>query len=206
MHIGARRFSIFRTEFLSGHEEWSKLAGVIYIHCISDERFDRIIGLDLKMACELCSNSKPKNLVFVSSAWDEVSRDIGEAHESRLSSGAFGVFLGLGAHIVRHDNTAQSAHNIIRRITESRSAASRIQREDIVDTATLEADNRRLSEQIRQYRAELEEVRETMHVLKGKDEEMVRALREKDEEMMQVLKEAEAAVAQALKEKDEEMM
>ena len=180
------------------------LVGVIYVHRISDTRFDRIDRIDITTSLELFSEPRLENFIIITNAWSEVSRDTGETHENRLSNS---MILRKGARMVRHDNTTQSAHDIIRRITRGRSAALRIQREDVVDTEALEADNRRLNEQIRQYRAELEEVREeTMHVLKGKDEEMVRALREKDEEMMQVLKEAEAAVAQALKEKDEEMM
>ena len=44
----------------------------------------------------------------------------------------------------------------------NRSAASQIRQEDITDIAALEANDKRLNEQIKQYRAELEEIREEM--------------------------------------------
>ena len=151
---------------------------------ISDERFDRIAELGIKNVVRLFSVRELRGLVLVTNAWGEVTRDIGEAHENRIHSEAFKNTLRKGAQMVRY-NTTQSAHDIIRRIMANRSAASQIRQEDITDIAALEANDKRLNKQIKQYRAELEEIRE---------------------EMMQVLKETEVAVAQALKERDDEMM
>jgi len=134
---------------------------------------------------ELCGDTTLKNVVLVTNMWGEVSRDIGESRENELSSNFFKPVLDKGAQMVRHHNTAQSAHEIIRRIMMNRPVVLQIQRElvdehkDIVDTAAGEAVNRELNEQIRRHQAELKVVQE----------EMMQALKEKDEETRQELEE-----------------
>ena len=109
--------------------------------------------------------------------WGEVSSDIGETRERVLSGKFFKPVLDEGAKMVRHHNTVQSAHNIVRRIVASHPVVLRIQRElvdeerELVNTTAGEALNRELNEQIKRHRTELEEVRA----------KMVRALREKGE-------------------------
>ena len=211
-------FLIFPTE-LPRYEEGSTLAGIIYVHRISDKRFDRIAGLDINMSLELFCEPRLKNFVLITNAWSEVTRDIGEAHENKISGETFRDILRKGAQMVRHDNTTQSAHDIIRRIMGNRSAASRIQQEDVANIAALEAENRELDEHIGQYQGELARVREELKQmdmkLKEKDEgmtrvldemdEMLRSLNNQGEEMTRMSREMEK-MARALDEKDEELM
>jgi chromosome segregation ATPase len=183
VHTGIRRFSTFRTEPLDRYEKGSKLAGVIYVHRISDNRFTGITGRNFKMFRELCGDTTLRNVVLVTNMWGEVSRDVGEARENELSNNFFKPVLDKGAQMVRHHNTAQSAHDVIRRIMKNRPVALQIQRElvdehkDIIDTAAGEAVNRELNEQIRRHQAELKAVQE----------DMMQALNEKDEETRQEL-------------------
>ena len=134
---------------------------------------------------ELCGDTTLRNVVLVTNMWGEVSRDVGESRESELSSNFFKPVLDKGAQMVRHHNTAQSAHNIIRKIMMNRPVVLQIQRElvdehkDIVDTAAGEAVNRELNEQMRRHQAELKAVQE----------DMMQALKEKDEETRQELEE-----------------
>jgi len=132
---------------------------------------------------ELCGDTTLKNVVLVTNMWAEVSDDVGESREDELSTNFFAPVLDKGAQMVRHHNTAQSAHDIIRMIMKNRPVVLQIQRElvdehkDIVDTAAGEAVNKELNQQIRRHQAELKAVQE----------DMLRALEEKDEETRQEL-------------------
>ena len=186
VHTGGSWFSILAELLdLTRYEEGSKLAGVIYIHRISDNRFSRAARRNFKMFHELCGYVALKNVVLVTNMWGGVPRDIGEAREKELSSEYFKLVLDNGARMVRHHNTVQSAHDIIRSIVGNCPIVLRIQRElvdeqkDIVNTTAGKAINREFNKQIRRHQAELKEVRE----------EMMQALKEKDEETRQELQE-----------------
>ena len=111
---------------------------------------------------------------------------VSEAREGELSNKFFKQALDKGSQMVRHHNTIQSAHSIIRKIVDNHPIVLQIQRElvderkDISDTAAGETINRELKELTRRHQAELRELQE----------EMMQALEEKDEEMRQRLEEA----------------
>ena len=85
---------------------------------------------------------------------------MGEDREGELTTKFFKPVLDKGAQLVRHYNTPQSAHDIIRRIMRNQPAALQIQRElvgegkDIIDTTASEAINKELNKQIRHHQAE----------------------------------------------------
>ena len=162
---------------------------------------------------KLCGDTASKNVVLVTNMWGEVSRDIGEAREEELSSNFFKPALKLGARMVRHHNTIQSAHSIIRMIAANRPVVLRIQRElvdkrkDIVDTTAGKVINRELNEQIRRHQAELKEVQEEMEqAMKGKDEETRQELEEETkrlrERMEEIAKDSEGMTANYAVEKE----
>jgi chromosome segregation ATPase len=161
------------------------LAGVIYIHRISDKRFTGIAKRNFGMFRELCGDETLKNVVLVTNMWGEVSLDVGEAREEELVGEFFKPVLDKGAQIARHRDTVKSAHDIIRRIMKNRPVALQIQRElvdegkNITDTAAGQAVNKELSEQIERHNAELKAVQE----------EMLRAQQRRDEETRQELEE-----------------
>ena len=158
---------------------------MIYIHRISDRRFTGVAGRNFNMLRELCGDAASRNVVLVTNMWSDVSREVGEDRENKLSSKFFKPALDNGARMVRHHNTAQSAHDIIRMVMGNRPVVLQIQRElvdehkDITGTAAGRAINRELDEQMRRHQAELKRV----------EGEMERVLKEKDEESMQELEE-----------------
>ena len=172
-------------EYLVRYEHGYKLSGVIYIHRISDIRFTGIAGRNFKMFRELCGDSTLKNVILVTNMWEGVPLDVGEAREEELATNFFKPVLDKGAQLTRHHNTAQSAHDIIRRIIRNRPTALKIQRElvdegkNITDTAAGEAINKELNEYIRRHKAEMEALqKEMMQALKDKDEETRQELEE----------------------------
>ena len=137
------------------------------------------------MLCELCGNEALKNVVLVTNMWGEVSPEAGEDREKQLSNKFFKPALDNGAQLARHQNTSQSAHDIIQRIMGNHPVVLQIQRElvdeqkDIVRTAAGGAVNRELKEQMRRHQDELE----------GIQKDIEQALKEKDEQTRQELEE-----------------
>ena len=189
------RLLITSIEYLVRYEAGSKLAGVIYIYRISDRRFTGIDKRNLKMFRELCGDETLKNIILVTNMWGEVTQAVGESREQRLITDFFKPILDKGAQIARHHNTAESAHDIIRRIMKNQPAPLQIQRElvdehkDITDTAAGEAVNEELREQIRRHKAELKTVQEEMkQAFEDKDEETRKELEEKSRELQEQMK------------------
>ena len=126
-----------------------------------------------------------KNVILVTNMWNVDPQNVSEARENELSSKFFKPALNKGSQMVRHYNTLDSAHNIVRKIVNNQPAVLQIQRElvdegkDIGDTAAGQTVDQELRELIKRHQVELEEVREEMaQALRGKDEEMKRRLEE----------------------------
>ncbi|KAG1717237.1 hypothetical protein EDB19DRAFT_2048203 [Suillus lakei] len=68
------------------YEHGSRLAGVIYMHRISDYRMGGKSKGNFKIFRELCGESSLKNVLIVTNMWSEVKREIGEAREAELAS------------------------------------------------------------------------------------------------------------------------
>jgi len=135
------------------------------------------------MLRELCGDSALKNVILVTNMWENVSLDVGEANEREIIRALFGPVLDKGARLARHRNTAESAHDIVRRVMKNQPIRLQIQRElvdehqDITDTAAGLVANKELDEQIRCHQTELNIIREEMlQALKDDDEELRRAL------------------------------
>jgi len=172
------------------YEAGSKVAGVIYIHRISDRRFTGIAGRNFKMFRELCGDSTLRNVILVTNMWGEVTKDVGESRERELTTNFFKQVLDKGAQLARHQNTTQSAHDIIRRIMKNQPVVLQIQRElvdehkDIIDTAAGDAVNKEIKEQIKRHQAEMKAVQEEMlQALKDKDEETRKEMEEESRKL-----------------------
>ena len=144
------------------------------------------------MVRELCGDAALKNVVLVTNMWSEVTPEVGEDRERQLSSNFFKPVLDLGAQMARHYNTAQSAHDIIRRMVANEPVVLQIQRElvdehkDIANTAAGEVVNQELNEQMRRNQAELKEVQEEIErALEEKDEQTTRELEEERRKLVE---------------------
>jgi hypothetical protein len=138
------------------------------MHRISDKRFTGIAGRNFKIFRELCGETSLKNVVLVTNMWEEVSHEVGEARERELASAFLKPALDKGAQMIRHHNTEQSAHDVIRRIVNNHPVVLQIQRElvdehkDIANTAAGEAINTELTEEIKRHEVALATMREEM--------------------------------------------
>ncbi|KAK7033302.1 hypothetical protein R3P38DRAFT_3504057 [Favolaschia claudopus] len=147
-----------------------KLAGVIYMHRITDIRTSGLCMRNLKMFRQLCGEQALRNVVIVTTMWGDVAREVGEAREKQLASDEhfFKPFLDKGARMLRHNNGLTSAHAILYHLTRNRPRALRIQRElvdegkDIMQTAAGAELNPEYAEQAIRHREEIARVQEEM--------------------------------------------
>ena len=127
--------------------------------------------------------------------WRADSRATNETREKELSDKFFKSAVDKGAQMVRHHNTLDSAHTIIRKTMKSDPIVLQIQRElvdegkDITDTAAGESINGELGKQIERHKAELRELRE----------EMAEALNMKGNEMRQELGDVKRDLEESIK-------
>src|SRR5688572_18581441 len=97
------------------YKDGTKLAGIIYIHRISDFRMGGIATRNFKMFRRLCGDSTLKNVIIVTNMWGQVPKEVGEARETELATQDlfFKPVLDSGALMLRHHNTIDSAHDIL---------------------------------------------------------------------------------------------
>ncbi|KAF7374716.1 hypothetical protein MSAN_00356900 [Mycena sanguinolenta] len=169
------------TAYASG----KKLAGVIYMHRISDVRMGGISTRNFKMFRQLCGESTLRNVVIVTNMWSQVTPDVGEARERELASDErfFKPVLDKGAQMLRNQNDVPSAQAIIRYLIGNQPKALRIQRElvdegkDIGQTAAGAELNRELAAQIERHKAEMVQLQqELQEAIRAKDEETKKEL------------------------------
>lgn len=101
--------------FLVQEEKRSMLAGLIYMHRISDTRMGGTARQNLRMFHKICGQDSLKNVVIVTTMWDKVSPEDGKRREEELRSSEtlFKPLLDEGAAMYRHDGTPASASAII---------------------------------------------------------------------------------------------
>ena len=129
------------------------------------------------MLRELCGDGALKNVILVTNMWGKAPVDVGEAREKQLTTNFFRPALDKGAQLARHNNTVQSAHDIIRHIMKYQPIALQIQRElvderkHIVGTSACKAVNKERNEQLRRHQVELKAIKEGVKTLKEKEVE-----------------------------------
>ena len=114
------------------YERGETLGGVIYFHRISDTKFTGTAAKCFRALLALCGDHALQNVTIVTNMWGKVAPEVGDAREHELASHFFKPALDKKALLSRHDNTAKSAHNIIRSILGKGQVILQIQ-EEIVD-------------------------------------------------------------------------
>ena len=118
--------------FVIRYEKGFKLTGIIYFHRITDQRFTGIDVQNLRVFRKLCGDQTLKNVTILTNMWENIKPEDGEARERQLSARFFKPAIDKGARLLRHSNTVESAHSIIRGILNNNPLALRIQ-EELVD-------------------------------------------------------------------------
>ncbi|KAG1876176.1 P-loop containing nucleoside triphosphate hydrolase protein, partial [Suillus subluteus] len=152
------------------YKHGARLAGVIYMHRISDFKMGGTSKRNFKMFRELCGESSLKNVLIVTNMWSEVKPEIGEARESELAGKDkfFKPAIEKGARMLRHDGTLESAHITLRYLLDSHSAPLAIQQEIVDEQMSIERTaagselRRALNEQADRNKEEIRNLRAEM--------------------------------------------
>ena len=105
------------------------LAGVIYFHRISETRWRMSDTRSFGWLRAICGEEILRNVVLVTNMWDSVDQEVGAERERQLAAEFFKPALDRGAQILRHYDSPESAHDIIRAILANGRTALQVQQE-----------------------------------------------------------------------------
>ena len=189
-------------DVLHSNKQGARLAGVIYMQRISDLRVGGSARRDFRMFQELCGEEAYPNVIIVTNMWGAVTAEDGNDREHELASKDifFKPILDKHAKMLRHNNTKQSAHQIIQNFVEKDPVVLQIQRElgegmDITQTAAYKQLDKEMSELCERHQKELEALKEEMADAERSQDEEARG--ELQEEMSKVEAELQKAQSQA---------
>lgn len=146
---------------------------------------------------ELCGEEAYLNVLLVTGMWDTVTPEVGNSRYQELATKDifFKPVLEKGARMMRHNNTRESALEIIRDLVDKPPVVLRIQRElgggvDIMQTSVYKQIHELMSELVTQRQTKLDTL----------TEEMAEAERDRDEETREELQEEVESATAELKE------
>ncbi|KAF8064965.1 P-loop containing nucleoside triphosphate hydrolase protein [Lyophyllum atratum] len=93
-----------------------KLAGVIYLHEITQPRMLGTARRNLDMFNKLCGAEATKQVILTTTKWSDVTKDVGERREKQLKDNYWKHMLDLGSSMTRFDATQRSARRVINTI------------------------------------------------------------------------------------------
>ena len=167
----------------------AKLAGVIYVHRISDFKFGNLAARKFRLFKELCGEKTLKNVILMTNMWGCVTPEQGDARERQLKNEHFKAAIEKGAQLRRHDNTVGSAQAILREILKNQPVVLRIQRElvdegkDIEQTGAGAELNQGIREVVEKHQREIKELENEMRNTLEKNEEYRKELEEEKRKM-----------------------
>ncbi|KAI0696924.1 P-loop containing nucleoside triphosphate hydrolase protein [Cytidiella melzeri] len=181
----------------SEYEQKHLLQGVIYLHRITDNRVSGTSLRNLQAYQELCGTAALANSVIATTMWSRIDPKLGANYEQELSSKEkfFKPAVDYGAKFLRHVDTEESAHDIIRELLGDEPKPLRIQQElvdekkKVFETAAGEALMRELA------KAEQKHYQEFLEV----EKELADAKQQHDEAMQQELEEEYARLEEVKK-------
>jgi hypothetical protein len=114
------------------YEKQIKLAGIIYLHRITDNRMAGTPHRNLRMFGELCGNQAVKKVVLVTTMWDKAAKNK-ETRENQLFERYWKTMIDHGASTARFSNSADSAWEIINTILKQHEGEVLLLQEELVD-------------------------------------------------------------------------
>ena len=90
-----------------------KVAGIVYLHDISENRMFGTSRKNLEMFRKLCGDDALKNVILVTTKWADVSTEVGEKREKQLADAYWKEMIGYGSTVVRFSDSHLAARDII---------------------------------------------------------------------------------------------
>lgn len=121
------------------YEMGSPLKGIIYIHSIADVRFRGSAGLNLRILRQMCGDQALRNVMLITSRWDQVMPSQGADRERNLREDFWKEMLRKGSRMNRFQGTHDSAAALVSQLLEiNDSCVLDIQRELTDEGKTLD--------------------------------------------------------------------
>ncbi|KAG0694748.1 P-loop containing nucleoside triphosphate hydrolase protein [Suillus ampliporus] len=176
----------------SSYGDDMKLAGVLYLHDISQPRMFGTSRRNLDMFRRLCGENAERNVILVTTKWNDVGAGVGERREQQLKDSFWKEMVNNGSQVDRFHGSRKSAWDVMRPILANSSAvvaAIRIQ-EELIDLGKVIPE----TDAGNTLRAALKDVaethRRTVEGLKGnvEDDEQRQRMKETEKELRELLK------------------
>ncbi|KAG6820499.1 hypothetical protein H0H93_016306 [Arthromyces matolae] len=91
-----------------------RLAGIIYLHEITQPRMLGTSRKNLDLFAKLCGPEAIRNVILITTKWSDLPRhDVGEARESQLKAEHWKHMVDMGSRIHRFDGKQRSARRIV---------------------------------------------------------------------------------------------
>jgi hypothetical protein len=99
-------------------ENGTKLTGIIYLVDITQTRTLGTTLKNLKVFLELCGKDASKSVVFATTKWEDVKKEVGEQREKELLKTFWKEMLDEGSRTARINNTKESVWSTINMVLE----------------------------------------------------------------------------------------
>ena len=119
------------------YEAGVSLKGVIYLHRIIDIRYSGASVKTLEIFKKICGNLALKNVILVSTRWNEVESSVGALREQQLRDDFWAYMLGHGSTMARFYGDRDSAIGIASQLVSRQSIILELQRELVHEGKTL---------------------------------------------------------------------
>ncbi|KAF4615012.1 hypothetical protein D9613_003497 [Agrocybe pediades] len=93
-----------------------KLAGVIYLHDISEDRFSQTARRNLNVFNDMCGDALLSKVIFGTTKWNRTPEEVGKKHEDDLKEVHWDAMLKKGAKSKRFEDSRDSALSFIKHI------------------------------------------------------------------------------------------
>jgi hypothetical protein len=110
-----------------------KLAGIVYLHKITDNRMAGAPHRNLRMFAQLCGDQGVKKVILVTTMWDTIKTWTGAQREHDLRRNYWSAMMEKGALVARFRNTQQTAWKIIDMIIQDSTTEVLLLQEELVD-------------------------------------------------------------------------
>lgn len=114
------------------YEIGMKLKGIIFLHRISDVRMQGTSMKTLQICRKICGTDALKNVILVTTRWNDVDRALGARREEELRSEFWKFMLDFGSTMMRYHGDQDSAVAIVSQLLHKDTVVLDLQRE-IVD-------------------------------------------------------------------------
>ncbi|KAI0479799.1 P-loop containing nucleoside triphosphate hydrolase protein [Xylaria cf. heliscus] len=172
-----------------------KVNGMVYMHRITDPRVGGSAKKNLCMFKKLCGPDAIRNVLLVTTMWENVDPTTGHNREQELilTTDFWGLLMEQGAEITQHENNRESAMRILTHFIDKKGTTMAIQKE-------MADDGKQLHETGAGRELESELIAKTERIQKDLDEtkEMLKEAKEHGAEAKKQLQEHSAQITEKL--------